>query len=402
MQIFRQEITFDRFIRGTLFVALLALFVAGINWLSAVLLPFFAAWAIAWILAPVVNFLYVRCYIRPRFLAVILTLIGTTAIAVGALWLIVPPFLDGILHIKDALLRYLQNDSGHVVLPNWMQNLLQEWLDALQLEHKLKQGNVLQMLRTSLPHVWNVVQSTANVVISLASSAFALLYLVLLLADYDHYATVWLKYVPRSQRAFLEKLSNDAAHNMRGYFRGQMLVAISNGVMFSIGFWLIGLPMPVGMGIFVGVLSFIPYIQVLGILPAALLSLLQMADTGSSFWGMMALVFLVYVVVQVLQDTIFTPRIMGQIMGLSPAVVLLSLSVWGYIAGIIGLMVALPLTTLMLAYYQRYILEEPAQMSLTQTKLSRRSRGNNPSAFSLPLKCIWEELVRMDKKQSKK
>ena len=361
MQLFRQEITFDRFIRGVLFVALLALFVVGLNWLSAVFLPFFAAWAIAWILAPVVNFLYVRCYIRPRFLAVILTLIGATAIAVGALWLIVPPFLDGILHIKDALLRYLQNDSGHVVLPNWMQNLLQEWLDALQLEHKLKQGNVLQMLRTSLPHVWNVVQSTANVVISLASSAFALLYLVLLLADYDHYATVWLKYVPRSQRAFLEKLSNDAAHNMRGYFRGQMLVAISNGVMFSIGFWLIGLPMPVGMGIFVGVLSFIPYIQVLGILPAALLSLLQMADTGSSFWGMMALVFLVYVVVQVLQDTIFTPRIMGQIMGLSPAVVLLSLSVWGYIAGIIGLMVALPLTTLMLAYYQRYILEEPAQ-----------------------------------------
>ena len=361
MQLFRQEITFDRFIRGVLFVALLALFVAGINWLSAVLLPFFAAWAIAWILAPVVNFLYVRCYIRPRFVAVVLTLILAIAIAVGALWLIVPPFLDGILHIKDALLRYLENDSGHVVLPNWMQNLLQEWLDSLQLENKLKQGNVLQMLRTSLPHVWNVVQSTANVVVSLASSAFALLYLVLLLTDYDHYSTVWLKYVPRSQRSFLEQLSNDVAHNMRGYFRGQVLVAISNGVMFSIGFWLIGLPMPVGMGIFVGVLSFIPYIQVLGILPAALLALLQMADTGHSFWGMMALVIVVYVVVQVLQDTIFTPRIMGRIMGLSPAVVLLSLSVWGYIAGIIGLMVALPLTTLMLAYYQRYILEEAVE-----------------------------------------
>ena len=184
---------------------------------------------------------------------------------------------------------------------------------------------------------------------------------MLLLADYDHYATVWLKYVPRSQRAFLEKLSNDVAHNMRGYFRGQVLVAISNGVMFSIGFWIIGLPMPVGMGIFVGVLSFIPYIQVLGILPAALLALLQMADTGHSFWGMMALVIVVYIVVQVLQDTIFTPRIMGRIMGLSPAVVLLSLSVWGYIAGIIGLMVALPLTTLILAYYQRYILEEAVE-----------------------------------------
>ena len=358
MQLFRQEITFDRFIRGVLFVALLALFVAGLNWLSTVLLPFFAAWAIAWVLAPVVQFLHDRCYIRPRSVAVVLTLILAIAIAVGALWLIIPPFIEGVLHIKDALLRYLQNGGQNTQLPEWLQHLLQQWIGSLQLEEMLQQDNLLQMVRTSLPHVWNVVQSTANVVVSLASSAFALLYLVLLLTDYDHYSTVWLKYVPRSQRAFLEQLSNDVAHNMRGYFRGQVLVAISNGIMFSIGFWLIGLPMPVGMGIFVGILSFIPYIQVLGILPAALLALLQMADTGSSFWGMMALVIVVYIVVQVLQDTIFTPRIMGRIMGLSPAVVLLSLSVWGYIAGIIGLMVALPLTTLILAYYQRYILEE--------------------------------------------
>ena len=361
MQLFRQEITFDRFIRGVLFVALLALFVVGLNWLSAVLLPFFAAWAIAWVLAPVVQFLHDRCYIRPRSVAVVLTLILAIAIAVGALWLIIPPFIEGVLHIKDALLRYLQNGGQNTQLPGWLQHLLQQWIGSLQLEEMLQQDNLLQMVRTSLPHVWNVVQSTANVVVSLASSAFALLYLVLLLTDYDHYSTVWLKYVPRSQRAFLEQLSNDVAHNMRGYFRGQVLVAISNGVMFSIGFWLIGLPMPVGMGIFVGILSFIPYIQVLGILPAALLALLQMADTGSSFWGMMALVIVVYIVVQVLQDTIFTPRIMGRIMGLSPAVVLLSLSVWGYIAGIIGLMVALPLTTLMLAYYQRYILEEAVE-----------------------------------------
>ena len=361
MQLFRQEITFDRFIRGVLFVALLALFVAGLNWLSAVLLPFFAAWAIAWVLAPVVKFLHDRCYIRPRFVAVVLTLILAIAIAVGALWLIIPPFIEGVLHIKDALLRYLQNGGQNTQLPGWLQHLLQQWIGSLQLEEMLQQDNLLQMVRTSLPHVWNVVQSTANVVVSLASSAFALLYLVLLLTDYDHYSTVWLKYVPRSQRAFLEQLSNDVAHNMRGYFRGQVLVAISNGVMFSIGFWLIGLPMPVGMGVFVGVLSFIPYIQVLGILPAALLALLKMADTGSSFWGMMALVIVVYIVVQVLQDTIFTPRIMGRIMGLSPAVVLLSLSVWGYIAGIIGLMVALPLTTLILAYYQRYILEEAVE-----------------------------------------
>ena len=216
MQIFRQEITFDRFIRGVLFVSLLVLFVAGLNWLSAVLLPFFAAWAIAWVLAPVVSFFHERCYIRPRFLAVSLTLILAIAIVAGALWFIIPPFVEGILHIKDALLRYLQSDGKNAHLPEWLQHLLQQWLGSLQLEEKLQQNNVLQMVRTSLPHVWNVVQSTANVVMSLASSAFALLYLVLLLADYDHYATIWLKYIPKSQRDFLRRCSAQHA----GVFSG--------------------------------------------------------------------------------------------------------------------------------------------------------------------------------------
>lgn len=65
---------------------------------------------------------------------------------------------------------------------------------------------------------------------------------------------------------------------------------------------------------------------------------------------------LVYIVVQVLQDTIVTPHVMGKIMGLSPAVILLSLSVWGYILGIVGLIIALPVTTLMISYYRRYVI----------------------------------------------
>ena len=149
---------------------------------------------------------------------------------------------------------------------------------------------------------------------------------------------------------------------MRGYFRGQALVALSNCVMFTLGFWIIGLPMPLGMGLFVGLISFIPYVQVVGFAPAAVLALMEMSDTGRSFWGLMALVLLVYIVVQVLQDTVFTPRIMGKIMGLSSAMVLLSLSIWSYMAGIIGLIIALPLTTIILAYYKRYILKEPDDM----------------------------------------
>ena len=98
--------------------------------------------------------------------------------------------------------------------------------------------------------------------------------------------------------------------------------------------------MPIGLGCLIGVISFVPYLQVVGFLPAGLLALLKAAETGENFWWLLLLVLAVYLVVQILQDTIFTPRIMGKIMGLPPAIILLSLSVWGYALGIIGLIIA--------------------------------------------------------------
>jgi predicted PurR-regulated permease PerM len=66
----------------------------------------------------------------------------------------------------------------------------------------------------------------------------------------------------------------------------------------------------------------------------------------------------VFVVVQAIQDLILTPRIMGSAMGLNPAIILLSLSVWGSLLGIIGLIIALPLTTLLISYYRRFVIKE--------------------------------------------
>jgi predicted PurR-regulated permease PerM len=63
----------------------------------------------------------------------------------------------------------------------------------------------------------------------------------------------------------------------------------------------------------------------------------------------------VYVIVQVIQDFVLTPKIMGKAMGLNPAIILLSISVWGSLLGFIGLIIALPLTTLLISYYNRYI-----------------------------------------------
>lgn len=363
MDFLKPVIDFDRFVRGLLFLAVITVLVLGLRWLSPVLIPFFAAWAIAWILAPVVNFFQNTCRLRSRVLSVLITLALLIGLGCAVAWLIIPPLIDGVTQIKDALLSYLA--SGHirnVHLPEWLDHLMQQWLDQEKIQSMLRSDNLMKTIRETLPHVWNMLVSTANLVMSLVGAAFGALYLFFLLLDYDYYTTAWINWLPRARRSFFHRLSEDLGRNMRGYFRGQALVALSNCVMFTLGFWIIGLPMPLGMGLFVGLISFIPYVQVVGFAPAAVLALMEMSDTGRSFWGLMALVLLVYIVVQVLQDTVFTPRIMGKIMGLSSAMVLLSLSIWSYMAGIIGLIIALPLTTIILAYYKRYILKEPDDM----------------------------------------
>ena len=363
MDFLKPVIDFDRFVRGLLFLAVITVLVLGLRWLSPVLIPFFAAWAIAWILAPVVNFFQNTCRLRSRVLSVLITLALLIGLASAVAWLIIPPLIDGVTQIKEALLSYLA--SGHIRnihLPEWLDHLMQQWLDQEKIQSMLRSDNLMKTIRETLPHVWNMLVSTANLVMSLVGAAFGALYLFFLLLDYDYYTTAWINWLPRTQRNFFRRLSEDLGNNMRGYFRGQALVALSNCVMFTLGFWIIGLPMPLGMGLFVGLISFIPYVQVVGFAPAAVLALMEMSDTGRSFWGLMALVLLVYIVVQVLQDTVFTPRIMGKIMGLSSAMVLLSLSSWSYMAGIIGLIIALPLTTIIFAYYKRYILKEPDDM----------------------------------------
>ena len=348
-------ITFDRFIRGLIGIIVIAGVAGLIYWLSGVLLPFFVAWVAAYLLYPVVRFFQYRCRLRNRLAAIIVTLALTCGVATGFFYLVVPPMMEEFTHLKDVALEYVQKGANNTTIPPAVQHFFRTHASQYDVEHILQQKDVVAAVKSTVPKVWNVLWSTAGIIINVVASLIALLYLLFLLTDYEKYANGWIGFVPRTRRTFAAQLVGDIEHGMAGYFRGQALVALSNCVMFSIGFLIIGFPMPIGLGCLIGVISFVPYLQVVGFLPASLLALLKAAETGENFWWLLFLVLAVYLVVQVLQDTIFTPRIMGKIMGLPPAIILLSLSVWGYMLGIIGLIIALPVTTLMIAYYKRYI-----------------------------------------------
>lgn len=352
---FRKEINFDRFVRGLLAAVLFTGCCWLLNYLSAVLVPFFVAWMAAYLLYPVVQFFEKRCRLRSRVLSILVTLLLTGGVLTGLAWVTLPALAGECVHLKEVALAYIENGVAAIDIPEEVGEMVTRHVREYGVDRMLREADIAGTLRTAVPQVWAVVWSTAGMLVSFAASLIAVLYLFLLLLDYERYATGWLNFVPRGYRSFAATLAADIEHGMRGYFRGQALVALSNCVMFSVGFLVVGFPVPVGLGVFIGLISFVPYLQVAGIVPAAVLALLAAIDTGASFWLLMAEVLAVYVVVQILQDTVFTPKIMGRIMGLPPAVVLLALSVWGYALGITGLIIALPATTLMISYYRRYV-----------------------------------------------
>ena len=140
-------------------------------------------------------------------------------------------------------------------------------------------------------------------------------------------------------------------------FRGQFLIASIVGILFSIGFLIIGLPMGVILGLFIGMLNMVPYLQLISLPITAILCIVCTASTGVNFWVIFWESMAVYVIVQCIQDLILTPKIMGKAMGMNPAIILLSLSIWGTLLGFMGLIIALPMTSLLLSYYNTYIVQ---------------------------------------------
>lgn len=357
---FKSPITFDSFIRGLLVVA--ALFAIGllINRLSSVLLPFFIAWLLAYLMYPFVKFLQYKCRLRNRTVSIIVAAIVVLAALTGFFALIIPPTIDEFSRfsglVKEFSDRYLNDSRFAPYVKEFMDQYLPQYQGKIM--ELVQNKSFLDIAQGLLTQLWNFVSQTVDFAVGLVGSLIVLLYMFFILQDYEVISEGWIKFIPQQSRPFAARLADDVKRGMNSYFRGQGTVAFIVGVLFSIGFLIVGMPMAIGLGMFMGFLNLVPYLQTLGFLPMALLALLKAADTGENFWWIFFLGFLVVAVVQVIQDTFLVPKIMGSAMGLNPAVILLSLSIWGSLLGFIGLIIALPLTTILISYYRQFVLEE--------------------------------------------
>ena len=352
----QKEITFDRFIRWTGIGLLVLAILLLMNYLSSVLLPFFIAWFMAYLLYPIVKFVQYKMHVPTRALSIIVTLIFVIAVVGGVVYLIIPPMIEQFQKLGELATKYIHNTAHITSIPETIQGWIQE--NQARIDDFFRSKDFTDALKTAMPQLFSFLGQTASVVISIVASLITLLYMFFILLDYEYLTENWIKIFPKKVRPFWSELMQDVERELNNYIRGQGLVALTMGVLFCIGFTIIDFPMAIGLGILIGILDLVPYLHTFALIPTALLALLKAADTGQNFWIILISAVAVFAIVQVIIDMIVTPKIMGKAMGLNPAILLLSLSVWGALLGSIGLIIALPLTTLLIAYYQRYVTRE--------------------------------------------
>jgi predicted PurR-regulated permease PerM len=361
MAIQKKIYTFDSVVRLIITFALLYLFVKLLSYLSDVLIPFAIALLLAYLINPLV--LLVQKKIRNRLIAVLTSLVAVIAVFVLLAWIFIPIIISEITHmghiISDLVTKSDLAEKAARRLPPDLWKAIKDLLALEQVQRIFQTDNFFQIVNSTLkkliPGVWGLITGAATLLVGLVVVIVVFLYVVFLLLDYQKVKEGWKNLIPLAYRDTIIQFSFEFNAAMKRHFRAQALVASCVGVLFALGFWIIGLPMGIILGLFIGLLNMVPYLQIIGFVPAGLMALFHALEKGSSFWLELGLLILVIITVQTIQDTILVPTIHGKSTGLSPAMILLSLSIWGKLLGFLGLLLALPMTFLVVAYYKRFL-----------------------------------------------
>lgn len=347
--------TFDRVVRILATLAMIAGAIWLINVLANVLLPFSLACLIAYILEPIVCFVQKITRIKGRILPILITLAVVTAVLIGIGYLVVPSSVNELKQL-EAMIKSDPGDKGGIsFLPDDVIRTITDYLSSLNLTQMLEDSRLRMLLTTG----GSFLSAVVDFLLHTLEWLLTFIYVIFILLDYEHLMKGFRLLVPPKYRKVAYKVGDDIKDSMNRYFRGQALIALCAAVFYCIGFSIVGIPMALVLGILTGVLYLIPYFQYVTLIPVALVCFISSMAGEASFWPELGKCLIVYAVTQSICDYVLTPKIMGKTMGLNPAIILLSLSVWGTLLGLIGMIIALPLTTLLLSYYQQYVINRP-------------------------------------------
>ncbi len=353
----RRPYTFDRVVRITFSVIIVLAVLYLLNALKGVLLPFFVACLIAYMLEPIVQWNMKWTHLDSRFIPVALTLFETCAALAVFCVLFIPYLVSETAEMTQMIRDYATTQTKIPYISDSIHNFLRSNIDFNEIAKLLSRDEWKDLIKSTVSSSWNFLSSGLALIFGVLSWLIVVLYVIFIMLDYERIMLGFRQLVPMRHRKRTFRIGSDIKNAMNRYFRGQFVIACTVGVLFAIGFLIIDLPMGVVLGLFIGILNMVPYLQLISLPVTAVLCIVCTASSGVDFWVIFWESMAVYAIVQCIQDLVLTPKVMGKAMGLNPAIILLSLSIWGSLLGFMGLIIALPLTTLLLSYYNIYVVQ---------------------------------------------
>jgi phosphoribosylaminoimidazole-succinocarboxamide synthase len=321
-------------------LALAALLVAGglVYLLGPILTPFLAGALLAYIFDPLVDRLETRGISRTTGTVIVIILAG---LALFALLLMALPLFQGQFAelsqrvpaaldlLQTRFLPWLQQTFGITIDLNL--NTLKTWLTQ-----KATQNGA-----SWLPTLQTGALAIVGVLANLLLIPVVMFYL---LKDWDVMVARVAELAPRPWLGAVTRVARAMDAVVGEFLRGQVAVMASLSFYYALALWAAGLDYALPIGILTGVLSFVPFLGFgLGMILALLVALLQFAD-----WSGVAWVAGIYLVGQVLESYVITPRLVGERVGLHPVAVIFALAAFGQLFGFVGVLLAVPLAAVLL------------------------------------------------------
>lgn len=326
-------------------------------WLfDAILLPFIAGFAIAYLLDPAVDRL--ERLRLPRWAATTLALI-LFFFAVAAALLLLAPLIDAQLgRFIDELPRYV--DRAREILQPAVRDLMERFGESDRQEVTQAVGGfVEQALAIAggvLSRLWSGGLLLFNILSLLVITPIVAFYL---LRDWDRMVAKLDDFLPRRHADEVRALAREINDVLSGFIRGQALVCLFLGAFYAVGLTLVGLDLGLVIGIFAGLVSFIPY---LGALSGLVVSILPAV---TQFWPdvwHIGLVVLVFAAGQFIEGNFLSPRVIGDKTNLHPVWIMFALLAGGALLGFVGVLVAVPVaasTGVLVRFFLRRYLQSP-------------------------------------------
>ena len=315
----RKRYDLDRIARIVIAIISIVAVIYVINYLSGILLPFVIGGLLAYMLNPLVEWLMKVLHMKGRAIASILALVMAVAVITVVLWWLIPYIGNEFTDMTKMLANYAKTSFKIPHIPDAVQDFFRQNFDLNQWQKILTKEQWMNLLNNVASGTWSVLGGTMSFLLGLVTVLLVLMYMFFILLDYDKITVGFKAAIPPRYRRISFKVMRDVEQTMSSYFRGQALVSLFVGIIFAIEFSIIGLPMAIVFGLFIGVLNMVPYLQLISFPIAAFLCLVASVDTGQSFWYLFGWTFAAYCICQVIQDLVLIPLIMKQQMGLNPA-----------------------------------------------------------------------------------